>query len=376
MSNIEHIDIHDFNLWDKKEHQKRQLYSFELELTARCNMNCRHCYINLSANDKLAKLNELSLEEIEKIADQALELGAVWVLLTGGEPLLRSDFEEIFLLLKHKGFLVSVFTNATLIKPDHLSLFRKYPPRDIEITIYGASENVYESVTRVSGSYNEFMRGINMLNDAGIPIRLKSMAIRSNMDEIEAMADFGQKFSKDYYRYDPVLHLRYDRDESRNREIISERLNPEEIAKIEKMDNVRIETMKKNHDKYYFDTFAENLDNHLFKCGAGNGSFTVGYDGTFRLCSSLWAPGTTVNLRDISLRDAWEKFVPHVRDFEFYDEHQIDICSRCPIVNLCLNCPAHAYLETGYMKAVVPYFCQVAHARAEALNESINGDKS
>ena len=124
MSNIEQIEIQDFSLWDKKEHKTRSLFSFDLELTARCNLNCRHCYINLPPNDKLAKSNELSLKEIEKIADQALELGAVWVLLTGGEPLLRSDFEQIFLMLKHKGFLVSVFTNETLINLIHEYLLK------------------------------------------------------------------------------------------------------------------------------------------------------------------------------------------------------------------------------------------------------------
>jgi MoaA/NifB/PqqE/SkfB family radical SAM enzyme len=100
---INQTEIQNFALWEKKRSQPRSLYSFDLELTARCNNNCRHCYINLPANDQVAKAQELALPEIEAIADQAVELGAVWVMLTGGEPLLRPDFAEIYLVFKRKG---------------------------------------------------------------------------------------------------------------------------------------------------------------------------------------------------------------------------------------------------------------------------------
>ena len=371
MSTISKIEIQDFDLWKKNERNNRPLYSFDLELTARCNLNCRHCYINLPASDKFAKAKELSLQEIESIADQALELGALWVLLSGGEPLLREDFSDIYLMLKRKGFLVSVFTNGTILRKDHIDMFKKYPPRDIEVTIYGASRNVYESITRVKGSHKAFLRGLNGLKDAGIPIRLKAMALRSNLHEIQRITNFGRKHTKDFYRFDPVLHLRYDRNEDRNEDIRAERLKPCEIVDLEKADQARFETLVKGHDKYFVDEFSGREDNHLFMCGAGLNSFSVGYDGTFRLCSSLWAPGTTVNLREVKLKGAWEKFVPYVRNLRTENKNYLSTCGKCPIVNLCLNCPAHAYLERGSMEAVVPYFCDVAHARAAALEKAV-----
>jgi MoaA/NifB/PqqE/SkfB family radical SAM enzyme len=132
-------EIQEFILWDKLK-ANRKIISFSIELTARCNNNCCHCYICLPAGDKKAKAEELSLAEIERIADEAVESGAVWVLITGGEPLLRDDFTDIYLMLKRKGLLVSLFTNATLIKREHIDLFKKYPPRDIEVSVYGASK--------------------------------------------------------------------------------------------------------------------------------------------------------------------------------------------------------------------------------------------
>ena len=92
---------------------------------------------------------------------------------------------------------------------------------------------------------------------------------------------------------------------------------------------------------------------HLFHCGAGNGSFNVSYDGKFRLCSSLWAEGTTYDLRS------------QRREF-------LDSCRRCEIVNLCLWCPAHAHLETGMLDGTTPDFCAAAHRRAEELRAAVS----
>ena len=167
MTNTSAIEIQDFSLWDKMK-EKGSLFSFDLEITARCNNNCRHCYINLSPGDSAAKSLELSPKEISDIANDAVKLGAIWCLITGGEPLLRPDFEEIYLLLKRKGLLLSVFTNATLINEKHIALFKKYPPRDIEVTVYGATKETYEGITRLPGSFDMFTRGLDLLVSSGI----------------------------------------------------------------------------------------------------------------------------------------------------------------------------------------------------------------
>ena len=111
---------------------------------------------------------------------------------------------------------------------------------------------------------------------------------------------------------------------------------------------------------------------HLFQCGAGDGSFSIGYDGTFRVCGALRRPDAQVGVRPgapgaVSLREAWERVVPRVRDLRAADPEYLSRCRVCPIINLCLWCPAHALLETGCLDAPVEFFCAVAHARATAL---------
>ena len=360
------LEIQQFPLWDKLK-AKRVPLSFDLEVTARCNNDCRHCYINLPPGDQDARSRELTLREINAIADQAVALGAMWVLISGGEPLLRDDFSEIYLALKRKGLLVSVFTNATLLRDEHIELFKKYPPRDIEITVYGASPETYERVTRHPGSFAAFTNGLERLLENGVKVRLKAMAVRSNFHELPAIAAFCRARTKDYFRFDPQLHLRFDRDERRNTEIKAERLTPEEIVALERADEERFSALRKGCDKLIHEEFTHIGCDHLFHCGAGNGSFNVSYDGKFRLCSSLWAPKTMYDLRKGTLHEAWEHLVPKVRDMRSQRHEFLERCRRCPIVNLCLWCPAHSYLETGELDRPIDYFCEVAQARAAAI---------
>jgi radical SAM protein with 4Fe4S-binding SPASM domain len=368
------VEIQDFPLWDKLA-AKRAPVSFDLEVTARCNNDCRHCYINLPAADSAARAAELSLEEILDIARQAAHMGAVWCLLTGGEPLLREDFTAMYLGLKRLGLLVSVFTNACLITPAHVELFKTYPPRDIEVSVYGATPETYEAVTRRPGSFAAFTRGLDLLLGSGVRVRLKAMALRSTVHELDEISHFCRERTKDYYRFDPLLHLRFDGDPVRNEEIKAERLSPAEVVAVERADQERFDALQRGCEEG--DLICPDLEeqscDHLFHCGAGNGSFTVGYDGTFRLCSSLYHPDTTYDLRHGSLREAWEEWVPHVRDLRGTNPEFLEKCRRCSLINLCLWCPAHAALETGAMDEWVEYFCEVAHARAEALQGDTAG---
>ena len=370
---VSHDQLPDFPLW-KKISNRRVPLDFYLEITARCNNNCRHCYINLPANDPIARRNELSLTEISNIADQAVDLGALWCLLTGGEPLLRHDFKEIYLALKRRGLLLSIFSNACLVTEELIAFFKEYPPQYIDVTVYGVTEKTYEAVTRKPGSYAAFRRGLDLLLKSGIKTKLKAVALRSNVHELPQITAFCQAHSSSTFRFDPLLHLRYDQNPIRNAEIWKERLSPEEIVAIEQADDERAGALQKNCEKFIFKDSSHHECNHLIHCGAGNGSFVVSYDGIFRLCLDLWHPDTIYDLRKGNLAEAWNELVPKVRDMRSNNPDYLDNCRNCPIVNLCIWCPAHAHLETGVLDEMVPYFCEVAHARAKALQESLKSD--
>lgn len=365
------VEIQDHPLWNGFK-DKRTPLSFDLEITARCNNNCRHCYINVPADDRSVRTGELTPADISRIAGEAASLGAVWCLVTGGEPLLRDDFPEIFLGLKRKGLLVSVFTNATLIREDHIRLFRKYPPRDIEVSVYGVTRATYERITRRTGSFDAFTRGLDLLSAGGVPVRLKAVAMRSNLSELPAIERFCRERTKDYFRMDPFLHLRFDGNGNRNADIRAERLSPEEIVAIEQADTERSDALRKSDDGLIIPEPDRGSRDRLFHCGSGQSSFSVSFDGLFRLCSDLWKPDCVYDLKGGTLAEAWFDFAPRIQNLRSRRRDFLEKCSVCPIIDLCFWCPARAHLETGEMDRPVDYFCRVAHARAKAFGKEGN----
>ncbi|MCF7810397.1 radical SAM protein [bacterium] len=357
--------IHEYHLWNKLS-KHRSLVSFNIELTARCNNNCHHCYINLPAGDTRAIEKELSRLEINRIADEAVELGALWCLLTGGEPLLRNDFSQIYLDLKKKGLLVSVFTNATLINTEIVQLFKQYPPRAVEVSVYGITAETYEEVTRKQGTFIAFQNGLKLLLDAGIKVRFKAMSLKSNYHEMQRIAEFCRSRSDDVFRFDPFLHLRYDLNEKRNKEIITQRLTPSQIIALERSDIERTDSVKKLCNQQQNATENTTASNLIFNCGIGKHDFTLGWDGTFRLCSALQHPECVYDLRKGNLKDAWLNFAPKVLNMR-REPNSIDDCYNCRLVNLCSWCPAHSYLENGSLVTPIKDFCESAHARNKAF---------
>jgi len=358
----------ELELWTRLK-DKRAALSFDLELTARCNLNCRHCYINRPAGDRQARSRELDAVAIDRLAAEAVSLGAVWCLVTGGEPLLRPDFFDVYQGLRRRGLLVSLYTNATLVDDEHVRFLKRHPPRDIEVTVYGVTRETYERVTRVPGSFAAFERGLERLLGSGLDVRLKAMALQSNRSELPEIAAFCRARTKDYFRFDPFLHYRFDRDAARNRDIEAERLSPEEITALERDDAERFEALEKHREDLVSAGAPDESCRHLFRCGAGKRNFVIGHDGHLKICLSLLHPDFLYDLRQGSLVEAWRDFIPRALERTSSRPEYLSRCARCPIVNLCLWCPANAHLECGELDAPVEYFCRVAHARAAALGE-------
>src|SRR5216683_186702 len=155
-----------------------------IEVTRRCPLECVHCYNNLSMDDVGARSQELTYAEHCRILDELADAGCLWLLYTGGEILARRDFLDIYTYAKKKGFIITLFTNGTLVTEriaDHLVAWR---PFAIEITLYGLTKDTYEHLTGISGSFDKCMRGIRILLDRRLPLALKTVAVSTNRHEI------------------------------------------------------------------------------------------------------------------------------------------------------------------------------------------------
>ena len=339
------------------------LNALDMEITERCNNNCLHCGINLPANDSRALARELSTATIKGILHEAASLGCLTVRFTGGEPLLRKDFEELYLYARNIGLKVLLFTNATLMSPSLAELFSRIPPLEkIEVTVYGMKRSSYEGVTRNPGSFEAAWRGINLLLDKEIPFVVKGALLPPNSAEVE---DFERWASTIPWMdgppsYSVFFDLHSRRDEKKNHTIRNLRPAPQQ----------GVEFLARRKAKYIEETrafcsrFVGPTWNKLFSCGAGIGGACVDAYGICQLCMNLRHPDSVYDLRKGSLKEAMSRYFPKVRKLKASHPDYLARCARCFLKGLCEQCPGKSWTEHGTLDTPVEFLCEIAHAQA------------
>lgn len=345
-----------------KVSQQRIPINGTFEVTMRCNLRCEHCYLPFGQRAGIRRV-ELNLPEIQRIFSEIADSGCLWLLLTGGEPFLRKDFLQIYDDAKRKGFLVTIFTNGTLLTEkivDHLADWR---PFSIEISIYGATQATYERVTGIPGSYARCMRGIELLLERGLPLELKSVLITLNQHELMQMKQLSESLGLEF-RFDPVINAGIDGSLYPTQY----RLSPEQIITAEIQDPDRSEKWPKVYEEFH----GVQIEPHkMYTCGAGRSGFHI--DATGKLCLCLSARAPHFDLRQGSFQQGWENFLPDVLELEF---SQTFACSQCELRTVCAQCPAMGLTEMGDPEARVPFICQLAHLRQEAFDVKISAESS
>jgi MoaA/NifB/PqqE/SkfB family radical SAM enzyme len=338
----------------------------DMELTERCNNNCLHCCINLPADDPIAKKRELPTEAIKEILKEAASLGCLTVRFTGGEPLLREDFEELYLYARKLGLKVLLFTNATLITPPLAELFSHIPPLvEIEVTIYGMKRSSYEAITRAPGSFEAASGGINLLLEKKIPFVVKSALLPPNREEVEEFETWASTipWMDEPPSYSVFFDLHCTRNEKKNELIRSLRPTPEQgVAFLARRYKQYIKEMKQ-----FCSGFIGPPGDGLFSCGAGTGGACVDAYGNLQLCMSLRHPKTVYDLHKGSLKEALNRFFPDVRAMKATQPEYLVRCARCFLKGLCEQCPGKSWAEHGTLDTPVEYLCEIAHAQGRYL---------
>lgn len=351
-----------FRLWKRRN---PILGKLDFELTERCNNDCIQCCINLPETDAAARQRELTTDEVKGILVEAASLGALSVRFTGGEPLLRDDFSDLYLFARRLGLRVLLFTNARLLTPELVKLFVHIPPLEkIEVTVYGMRRESYEAVSRVKGSFEQFQSGINLLIEAGISFVVKGAFLppnRREVDDFETWASNIPAMDKPPI-YSMFFDFRSRRDSpTKNRLIQSLRVPPEEgIALLRRPGQAYLKDMRQFCSK-----FMGPPGELLFTCGAGYAPCVDAY-GALQPCLLLRHPDTRYNLRAGSLIEALTEFFPRLRQTRAKNPNYLARCTRCFLMGLCEQCPAKSWAEHGNLDTPVEYFCKVAHT--EALN--------
>jgi radical SAM protein with 4Fe4S-binding SPASM domain len=346
-----------------------RLGSLDIELTERCNNNCIHCCINLPADDRVASEREMSTHQVQVILTEAADLGCLQVRFTGGEPLLRPDFAELYLFARRLGLKVLVFTNATLISQELADLFAHVPPLVlIEVTVYGMHKESYEAVTRRPGSFARFRRGVDLLLERRVPFALKAALLPQNRHEITELETWvGTLPCRDTPPgYSMFFDLRSRRDDPEKNALIKTlRLTPQEGLAVLTRDAERYR--KKMQE--FAGKFMGPPGDRLFACGAGRGLCIDAY-GRAQPCMGVRVPALCPDLSALEGSNrlaAALDWMAALSDMRSTNPAYLERCARCFLKGLCDQCPAKSWAEHGNLDTPVEYFCEVAHAQARFM---------
>ena len=316
-----------------------------LELTNRCNAWCRHCYIS-----NRSPVNELKLSEYESILAQLAEAGTLFLVFSGGEPLMRRDFFDIASLARRKEFSFTLFSNAILIDPGTADRLAELCTARVEISLLGGRAATHDRITQVPGSFEKTLRGARLLVERGISVQFKTTWMRENIEEaaeIQTLVkDIGASFRSAFL----VIHRR-DGDTS----AADLRATPDQLRAM----------VRKNYDRRDIKTIPPepaplaNQQKEGNPCGIGQVSCRIDSCGNVYPCAAVDI--VLGNLRQELFDSIWHgsEELKRLRSIRIAD---LTECSSCELYSRCSRCAGLARMETGSLLGPSPQACIVTRA--------------
>lgn len=321
------------------------------ELTARCNLDCKMCYVHTQNNAEVLK-RELTTEQWKQIFDEAYANEMLYAFLTGGECLIRKDFKELYLHLWNKQVRLSVQTNGTLLNEDYVEFFKTYRPDLIRVSLYGSCEDAYLNVAGHKG-FEKAVAAVRAIQDAGIDIQVcvtPSKYMRDDyMNILRLCKDQGFEVL-----YNELLLLP-TRDGSEEYDYF---LTEEETVSLSvQRARMRKELIPAMCTPEPGGPMTEKPAKGL-TCNAGNCLAAVSWEGKMHPCLNAMIGGADV--LELGYAEAWRRTVEAAAQVE----HAIE-CVGCAYNKVCPKCPANRYQDfhSGHCN---PAVCSITRKLVEA----------
>ncbi len=322
------------------------------ELTSRCTLDCKMCYIHRNEHDREAISGEKDTAWWINLANEASKAGTLPVLLTGGEPMIRRDFDEIFLACKNAGLLVSVNTNGTLLTDEKIRFFRENPPQKINVTLYGTSKETYSGLCGNGDVYETVVEAVKKLVEAKLTVKLNYSVTPQNVSDAPKALDFARELQLPIqpvtYMFPPV------RTECGE---MSERLTPQKAAQVQfdwqrRLLGNEFSDYLKNKSKAP-QPYADITDcGERINCRAGSTTFWVTWKGEMTPCGMMNTPSVPIE----DFKEAWNSIREKRREIFLPTQ-----CTGCELRKSCDMCAAVSYAETGRFDSLPEYVCRKAH---------------
>lgn len=331
--------------------QNRLAFMLHWSITESCNLNCTHCCVP-------KKPKFVDLKSAQYIIQFLKEQGFFLITLSGGECLLHPNFEEIYMALKRAGMYISIFTNGTTLTEKYKRLFREYPPRKVEVSVYGIDDESFKATTGANKGYNNFLDALNFFKEQNIRTIVKTPITKKNCNMLNDFIDLANKYNAEY-KFGTFVFPALDGD----KKPLNERLDYKEAVELEFSDENALDNFCNRVNK--LGKTAEPFQN---KCGACTNSFTLNADNSFSFCGMMIEPKFYFKKNTIN------KVFEDVKSFRdsIIKQYEQSPCYKCNWANACPGCPAHLLLEKGTIKECNQYFFDITK---EKLTYAIKSGK-
>lgn len=362
------MDHFEFNQFEQKlvDRYSRMKLPMDVcfELTPYCNMSCKMCYVH----ETKCNLPLLRKDAWLDFGRQAKALGALFVLLTGGEPLVHPDFKDIYLGLKEEGMIITLNSNGTLIDEEMADFFAKYPPRRINLSLYGPSDDVYSELCGCQDGFTKVKRGIELLLGRNVAVKINIIANKMNYPYLEEMyqfcASYGLDVEANSYLFEP---LRLDGMNNRQYQ-----LSPEEMADA----NLRWDMYRLSMEEFMVRSVVahealtryvkpHSCEGNCIQCRAGSSSFWLCWDGFMTPCVNILKP--RINVPDHGIEKAWQYIVEEVSRIRISGK-----CNSCSLRQLCQTCAAVSLHENGSFGDVPQIICDATMEQAKRMAAGVS----
>ncbi|MCI8341576.1 MAG: radical SAM protein [Eggerthellaceae bacterium] len=298
------------------------LRSIHFDVAGACNEHCVHCYIPDECKKKTIKTS-LFL----RILEEARNLNAIHVTLSGGEPLLHKNFNGLLERCRELDLSVNVLSNLTLLSDDHVSEMAKNPLLSVQASLYSMDPLVHDSTTGLTGSFNKTVNGILRLIEAGIPVQISCPVMKQNKDSFLDVVVWGRDHNV-AVAINPVIFASYDHSGS----------NLDNRISLDELDTVLDKEMSEGYASVMQEAASEKelLTGKDPVCSVCRYSLCVSVEGNVFPCAG-WQSNVVGNLNVSTLKEVWEES-EKIRWLRGIKREAFPKCVNCENRGYCTVC--------------------------------------
>lgn len=298
-----------------------------LEITQHCNLKCSHCY-NFDRKQnvpEIIKNNYLNDSEIFKAIEAISNLGALYLNLSGGEALLHPKISEFIKHARDNHIEPRLKSNGLLLTEKKMESLYQAGLRSIDVSLYGASNQVYEDFSGVREGYDKTLNGIIEARKFDIEMSLNIILHIGNVDQLGEMIELAHRYNMNF-----AVSLE-----------VTERYDGSLGAREHEITESQFESLLLGPHKEHFQF--DNSDKAL-QCGCARAVCGINAVGDVYPC--IGAPIHAGNIKDNSLEEIWlnSPVFEKIRNLKTAD---FKSCSSCKFIESCARSSGSVYVNTG-----------------------------